>query len=94
MLCSYDNIKEQIMTDLKIRIFKNNQSHPETTITIPGRVLTVASKLIPKRATEALQEKGIDINELIELSKKPDVQGTIIEVEEHKKKEKIIIALE
>jgi aspartokinase len=57
-------------------------------------VLTVASKLIPKRATEALQEKGIDINELIELSKKPDAQGTIIEVEEHKKKEKIIIALE
>jgi 4'-phosphopantetheinyl transferase EntD len=57
-------------------------------------VLTVASKLIPKQAIEALQEKGIDINELIELSKKPDVQGTIIEVEEHKKKEKIIIALE
>jgi hypothetical protein len=28
------------MTDLKIRIFKNNQSDPETTITIPGKVLT------------------------------------------------------
>jgi hypothetical protein len=83
-----------MMTDLIIRLFKDNQSDPETTITIPGKVLTVASKLIPKRATEALQEKGIDINELIELSKKPDVKGTIIEVEEHKKKEKIIIALE
>ena len=82
------------MTDLKIKIFKNNESNPDTTITIPGKVLTVASKLIPKRATEALQEKGIDINELIELSKKPDVQGTIIEVEEHKKKEIIIIAVE
>jgi hypothetical protein len=82
------------MTDLKIKIFKNNQSDPETTVTIPGNVLIVASKLIPKRANEALQEEGIDINELIELSKKPDVQGTIIEVEEHKKKEKIIIALE
>ncbi len=82
------------MADLKIRVYKNNQSDPETTITIPGKVLTVASKLIPKRATEAMQEKGIDINEIIELSKKPDVNGTIIEVEEHKKKEKIIIALE
>ena len=82
------------MADLKIRIYKNNQSDPETTVTIPGKVLTVASKLIPKRATEAMQEKGIDINEIIELSKKPDVNGTIIEVEEHKKKENIIIALE
>jgi hypothetical protein len=52
------------MTDLKIKIFKNNESNPETTITIPGKVLTVASKLIPKQAIEALQEKGIDINEL------------------------------
>jgi hypothetical protein len=82
------------MADLKIRIYKNNQSDPETTVTIPGRVLTVASKLIPKRATEAMQEKGIDIDEIIELSKKPDINGTIIEVEEHIKKEKIIVALE
>ena len=51
-------------------------------------MLTVASKLIPKKVTEALQEKGIDINELVELSKNPDVQGTIIEIEEHKRKKK------
>ena len=76
------------MADLKIKIFKNNESDPETTITIPGKVLTVASKLIPKKVTEALQEKGIDINELVELSKNPDVQGTIIEIEEHKRKKK------
>jgi len=82
------------VADLKIKIFKNNESDPETTITIPGKVLTVASKLIPKKVTEALQEKGIDINELVELSKNPDVQGTIIEIEEHKKKEKVIITIE
>jgi len=82
------------VADLKIRIFKNNESDPETTFTIPGKVLTVASKLIPKKVTEALQEKGIDINELVELSKNPDVQGTIIEIEEHRKKEKVIITIE
>jgi aspartokinase len=82
------------VSDLKIKMFKNNESDPKTTITIPGKVLTVASKLIPKQAVEALQEKGIDINALIELSKKPDVQGTIIEVEDHKKQERIVIALE
>jgi len=82
------------MSDLKIRIFKNDELNPETTITIPGTVLQVASKLIPKQATVALQEKGIDINEIIELSNRHDIQGTIIEVEEHKKNNKIIISLE
>jgi len=82
------------MADLKIKIFKNNESDPDTTITIPGKVLEVAQKLIPKQAAEALHEKGIDINELIELSNKSDVQGTIIEIEEHKKKEKVIISIE
>lgn len=82
------------MADLKIKIFKNNDSNPETTVTIPGKVLTVASKLIPKKVAEALQEKGIDMNELVELLKKPDVQGTIIVIEEHKKNEKVVIAIE
>ena len=82
------------MADLKIKIFKNNESDPDTTITIPGKVLEVAQKLIPKQAAEALQEKGIDINKLVELSNKSDVQGTIIEIEEHKKKEKVIISIE
>ena len=82
------------MADLKIKIFKNNESDPDTTITIPGKVLEVAQKLIPKQAAEALQEKGIDINELIELSNKSDVQGTIIKIEEHKKNEKVIVSIE
>ncbi len=82
------------MADLKIRIFKNNEPNPETTITIPGTVLQVASKLIPHKATAALQEKGIDVNEIIELSNRKDIRGTIIEVEEHKKDDKIVISLE
>jgi len=82
------------MADLKIKIFKNNESVPDTTITIPGKVLEVAQKLIPKQAAEALQEKGIDINELVELSNKSDVQGTIIKIEEHKKNEKVIVSIE
>jgi hypothetical protein len=82
------------MADLKIKIFKNDELNPETTITIPGTVLQVASKLIPKRATAVLQEKGIDINEIVDLSNRQDVRGTIIEVEEHKKNNKIVISLE
>lgn len=82
------------MADLKIRIFKGGESSPETTITIPGGVLRFASRLIPKQAAIALQEKGIDLNEIVKLSENPEAKGTFIEVEEHKKNRRIIIALE
>ena len=82
------------MADLKIRIYKGGDSTPDTTVTIPGGVLKIASKLIPKKATNALQEKGIDIDEIIKLSENPAAQGTLVEIDEHKKNEKIVIALE
>ncbi len=82
------------MADVKIRVFKHGESQPDTTVTIPGSVLNVASKLIPKRAVVALQAEGIDLDELIKLSQNPDVQGTLVEIEEHKKNEKIVISLE
>jgi hypothetical protein len=86
--------KEDIMADLKIRVFKEGDSAPDTTVTIPGGLLKIASKLIPKQARGALQEKGIDLDEIIKLSENPDARGTLVEVEEHKKNERIVIALE
>jgi hypothetical protein len=82
------------MPDLKIRVFKGSGSEPETTVTVPGGVLKIASKLIPKRATDALQEKGIDLDEIIRLSGNPEARGILVEVEEHEKNERIVIALE
>jgi len=82
------------MADLKIRVFKGRESAPETTVTVPGGVLKIASKLVPKRAREALQERGIDLDEIIRLSENPDARGTLVEIEEHKKNERIVIALE
>jgi hypothetical protein len=82
------------MPDLKIRVFKRGETQPDTTVTIPGGVLEVASKLIPNQAVTALQDKGIDINELIKLSKNPEIHGTLVEVEEHKKNERVVISLE
>lgn len=82
------------MADLKIRIFKGGETEPETTVTIPGGVLKVASKLVPKIAAAALKEKGIDLDELIKLSANPDVHGTLVEIEEHKKNEKVVISLD
>jgi hypothetical protein len=85
---------EETMADVKIRIFKRGEEQPETTVTIPGNVLKVASKLIPKHAAAALQEEGIDLEELIKLSQNPEVQGTLVEIEEHRKNERIVISLE
>ena len=82
------------MANLKIRVFKGGEKDPETTVTIPGDVLKVASKLIPKRAATVLQSKGIDLDEIIKLSTDPEIQGTLIEVEEHKENERIVISLE
>jgi len=82
------------MADLKIRVFKGRESVPETTVTVPGGVLKIASKLVPKRAREALQERGIDLEEIIRLAENPDARGTLVEIEEHKKNERIVIALE
>jgi len=82
------------MADLKIRVYKGGAEEPETTVTIPGGILKVASALIPHQATEALQEKGVDLDEIIKLSKNPEAHGTLVEVEEHKKNEKIVVSLE
>ena len=82
------------MTDLKIRVFKSDEEKPDTTVTIPGNVLKIAFKLIPKKLAAELQEDGIDIGEIIRLSENPDAQGTLIEVEEHKKNKRVVIVLE
>ena len=79
---------------LRIRVFKGGETEPETTITIPVAILRFASKVMPKQVASALQEYGIDLHQLVELSQKEDVRGTLVEIERHKKNEKIIIALD
>jgi hypothetical protein len=79
---------------LRIKVFKGSETSPETTCTIPAAVLKVAFKLVPKQAMAALHEKGIELEEIIRLSSDPNVHGTLLEVEDHKKKERVVIALE
>ena len=82
------------MAKLKIRTYKNSETNPDTTISIPLSILRFAEKLIPGPATTALHEKGIDIEMIVELARNEDVRGDIVEIEEHKKGRKIIIAIE
>ena len=75
-------------------MYKGGESDPETTVTVPAGILRIAPRLIPKQAMDAFQEKGIELDEIIRLSENPDARGTLVEVEEHKKNERIVIALE
>ena len=80
------------MVDLKIRVFKGGEI--ETTVTIPGGILEIASKLIPEQARQALGNEGIDFNEIVRLAGNPDARGTLLEVENHPAKERVVIALD
>ena len=82
------------MANLKIRTYKENEADPDTTISIPVSILGYAKKVIPKHAAQALQEKGIDIDLILELARNEDIRGDIVEIEEHKKSRKIIVAIE
>ena len=82
------------MSDLKVRVYKNDGSQPATTVTVPGTVLRIAANLIPHRATSALRDEGIDLEEIVRLSENPEAKGILVEVEDHEKSERVVIALE
>jgi len=82
------------MKGLKIRVFKDGSAQPDTTLTIPIAILRFAKKLMPKQVAGMLQDHGIDLDQIVELSQQEDVQGTIVEIERHRKKEKVIISVE
>ncbi len=54
----------------------------------------VLARILARPGRFSLQEKGIDLEEIIKLSDNPDARGTLVEVEEHEKNEKIVIALD
>ena len=82
------------MASLKIRTFNDGKMEPSTTITVPLTIIRYAKKLIPKQFKKELQEKGIDIEVIVELSQNKEIRGTIVEIEKHEKNEKIVIAIE
>ena len=68
------------MTKLCIKKFEQESKKPLTTVSIPLAVIKMVKSLIPKKAKEELQKEGIDIHEIIKLSKSPDFTGTVLEV--------------
>lgn len=82
------------MRSIKIRKFKIGSDIPETTVTIPLSIFKIATKIIPKKQLGALQQNDIDIEEIQKITENPDIQGVILEVEEHTKGVSTIISIE
>ena len=81
---------------IKLCIKKSGQESkkPLTTVSIPLAVIKMVENVIPKKAKEELQKEGIDIKEIIKLSESPHFTGTVFQIDNHQKYEKIIISLE
>ncbi len=80
------------MVNLKIKTYKGNNDNPDTKITIPLNILKAVSKIIPKKIVTKLPDKGIDIEQIIDL-RNNGFKGTLIEIEENDKNEKTVISI-
>jgi hypothetical protein len=83
---------------VKIRMFTGDDPEPDKTITISIPVLKIAPKLlqsqVPVSLDEFLDELGIDIGKIVEWSEESGISGPLVEIEEHQKNRKLIVAIE
>jgi hypothetical protein len=82
------------MQSIKIREYKIDSDLPDKTVTIPLSIFKIVAKIMPKKALDALQQNDIDVEEIQKLAENPEVQGTILEVEEHTKGTRTVISIE
>ena len=78
------------MAKVKIEVYEGGV--PSATISIPVWVVTGASELIPKLAGKKLHDR-VDLEEIIALIKDPRASGSILEIEDHQAKDKIVISI-
>ena len=82
------------MIKLKIRMYENYEPDPKTTISVPLGMLRFVSRFVPANLKESLSKKGIDVEMIADLAKSEEIRGTLVEIEEHKKREKTVIYIE
>ena len=82
------------MSSLLVRTYQGTAPNPSKTIRVPGGLLKFARKFVPARAVSALRDEGIDLDELVRLSEQPEVVGTLVEIDDHEKNERVVISLE
>ena len=78
------------MAKIKIEVFEDGLR--SATITVPGWLVTGASKMLPRIAGKTLQEH-IDIEQIAELTKNPQASGVLIDIEDHEDNDRIVISI-
>lgn len=80
------------MANLKVEVYKAGQVEPETVVDVPLTVARMALGFMDEEARSALEDKGINVNELASLIEKQGVTGKLMEVE--RGAERIVITIE
>lgn len=91
------NADDQVVApaDLKVRTYKDAETFPDSITTISGRILCRAEKVIPTSASEAMRKYGVGLDEIVRFSTEPHAKGVVIlDHEDLKKKERVVISLE
>jgi DUF4097 and DUF4098 domain-containing protein YvlB len=78
---------------LKIRVYEGDLEKPKVRVTLPLGLIKMVSKVIPQSARVQLEEKEIDLEQI--LSQIEDVEGgKIIEVQDDEDNERVEIVIE
>ncbi len=80
------------MANLKVEVYRAGQVEPETVVDIPLTLARMALRFMDEKARSALEDKGINVDELTSLIEKQGVTGKLIEVA--KGTERIVITIE
>jgi hypothetical protein len=80
------------MANLKVEVYKAGQVEPETVVDVPLTLARMALGFMDEKARSALEDKGINVNELASLIEKQGVTGKLMEVE--RGTERIVITIE
>ncbi len=80
------------MANLKVEVYKAGQVEPETVVDVPLTFARMALGFMDEKARSALEDRGINVNELASLILKQGVTGKLMEVE--RGTERIVITIE
>jgi hypothetical protein len=82
------------VTRFTIREYAIGRDAPTRTIRIPTRVLTLAARFVPRKAREELEQHGIEVDAILQAAREIQSPTVLVEIEEHDKGRRIVVALE
>jgi hypothetical protein len=78
------------MPKLRIEVFEDGAR--SATVTMPSWLVTAAADFLPRIAGRPLQHR-VDIERILALANEPGANGTILEIEDHEDKDRIVISI-